>query len=244
MIFRDLPLLDRLDAVAATGSPGYEFWRWSDKDIPALAERAASLGLTCAGLSCSSGGALVDPAQRSAFLEGVRGALDAADRLGARTMIVTTGQALSNVNRLAQHDSIVEGLRAAGDLCAAAGATLALEPLNTKVDHAGYYLDSTAEGLRIVAEVGSRHVRLLYDLYHAQIMEGNLTNTAVGNLASIAHLHIADNPGRHEPGTGEINYRGVLGAIGAAGYDGFVGMEFRPTGDHAEAVKRTLRLSS
>jgi hydroxypyruvate isomerase len=244
MLFRDRPFLDRLDAVAASGAPAYEFWRWADKDVPAIAERARRLGLACAGLVGSTGGSLVDPAQRGGFVEGLRGAIAVAGQLGARTLIATTGQAIEGIERARQHDSIVAGLRAAAPIAAEAGVRLALEPLNTKVDHAGYYLDSTAEGLRIVDEVGSPSVGLLYDFYHAQVMEGNLTRTALENLPKIVHLHVADNPGRHEPGTGEVNYRGVFRAIEAAGYDGYVGLEFRPSGDHGQAVRDTLALGS
>ncbi|HEV8636362.1 MAG TPA: TIM barrel protein [Chloroflexota bacterium] len=244
MIFRDSPFLERLDRVKASGAPAYEFWRWADKDVPAIAERARRLDLACAGLVGSTGGPLVDPARRGDFLEGLRGALAVAGRLGATTLIVTTGQALEGVEPARQHDAIVAGLRAAAPIAAEAGVTLALEPLNTKVDHAGYYLDSTAEGLGIVDEVGSDSVKLLYDFYHAQVMEGNLTRTAVENLGKIAHLHLADNPGRHEPGTGEVNYRGVFRALEEAGYAGYVGLEFRPTGDHDRAVRETLALAS
>jgi hydroxypyruvate isomerase len=243
MIFRDLPFLERLDRVKATGAPAYEFWRWADKDVPAIAERARHLGLACAGLVGSTGGPLVEPARRRDFLEGLRGALGVAGQLGATTLIVTTGQALEGVDPARQHESIVAGLQAAAPLAADAGATLALEPLNTKVDHAGYYLDSTAEGLAVVDEVGSESVKLLYDFYHAQVMEGNLTRTAVENLSRIVHLHVADNPGRHEPGTGEVSYRGVFRAIDEAGYGGYVGLEFRPSGDHEKAVRETLALA-
>jgi hydroxypyruvate isomerase len=244
MIFRDLPFLERLDRVAASGATAYEFWRWADKDVPSIAERAGRLGLACAGLVGSTGGPLVEPARRADFLEGLRGALAVAGQLGARTLIVTTGQALEGIEPARQHASIVDGLRAAAPIAADAGATLALEPLNTRVDHAGYYLDSTAEAVAIVDEVGSAQVKLLYDFYHAQVMEGNLTRTALENLARIAHLHVADNPGRHEPGTGEVNYRGLFLALDAAGYDRYVGLEFRPTGDHERAVRETLALAT
>ncbi len=244
MIFRDLPFPERLDRVRASGAPAYEFWRWADKDIPAIAERAGRLGLECAGLVGSTGGPLVEPARRDDFLEGLRGAVAVAERVGARTLIVTTGQALEGVERARQHDSIVAGLTAAAPTAADAGLTLALEPLNTKVDHAGYYLDSTAEGIGIVDEVGSASVKLLYDFYHAQVMEGNLTRTALENLGKIAHLHVADNPGRQEPGTGEVSYRPVFRALDGAGYGGYVGLEFRPSGDHEQAVRETIALAS
>jgi hydroxypyruvate isomerase len=242
MIFREMPFPERLDAVAAVGAPAYEFWRWADKDIPGIAERAERLGLACAALS-GAAGSLVDPERRGEVLGALRGAVGVATSLGAPSVIVTTGQALEDVERARQHDSIVAHLRAAAPIAEDAGVTFVLEPLNTKVDHAGYYLHSTAEGLQIVDEVGSPSVKLLYDLYHAQVMEGDLIRTATENLDRIGHLHLADNPGRHEPGTGEIAYRGVLAALDRAGYGGYVGMENRPAGDAARSVRETIALA-
>lgn len=244
MIFRDRPFLERLDQVAESGAAAYEFWRLDDKDLPAIAERAKRLHLACAGCVGSGGGPLVDPARRDDFLAGLRWAIEAARLLGATTLIATTGQALPGVERARQHASIVEGLRAAAPLLEDAGVGLALEPLNTKVDHAGYYLDSTAEGIQILDEVESPAVKLLYDCYHAQIMEGDLIRTLTSNLAKIGHVHLADNPGRHEPGTGEIAYRSVFAKLDQAGYPGYVGMEFRPLGDPLTTVQETIGLSA
>jgi len=118
---------------------------------------------------------------------------------------------------------------------------LAVEPLNTLVDHVGYFLDSSEEGLRIVEEVASPAVGLLYDVYHMQIMEGNLIATIRRNVDAIYHVHIGDVPGRHEPGTGEINYANVLRALDEAGYDGWCGMEFSPSDSSAAALDKARR---
>src|SRR4029077_17233792 len=114
--------------------------------------------------------------------------------------------------------------------------TVVLEPLNVLVDHAGYYLVTTAEGLEIVDEVASPNVKLLFDIYHQQISEGNVIRNLTENLAKIGHVHAADNPGRHEPGTGELNYAVIFRALDAAGYDGHVGLEYRPSTDPAETL--------
>jgi hydroxypyruvate isomerase len=123
-----------------------------------------------------------------------------------------------------------------------AGVTLVLEPLNTAVDHPGYYLTSTAEGIEIVEEVGSPSVQLLYDVYHQQITEGNVIDTITDHVEHIGHIHIADVPGRHEPGTGELNYANVFDAIDDADYEGYVGCEFSPTGDPDAAMADVLEL--
>src|SRR5688500_7676975 len=116
MIFRDRPFLERLDGVALAGAGAFEFWRWSDKDLPAIAERARRLGLRCAGLVGSAGGPLVDPARRDDFLTGLRASIDAARAVDATTLIVTTGQALVDSGRAAQHAPAVDGPRAAAPL--------------------------------------------------------------------------------------------------------------------------------
>src|SRR5436305_12575033 len=116
MIFRDRPFLERLDAVAAAGAPAYEFWRWADKDLGAIAERARRLGLRCAGLVGSGGGPLVDAERRDDFLKGLRESIEAARTVGATTLIATTGQARPDVERARQHASIVDGLRAAAPI--------------------------------------------------------------------------------------------------------------------------------
>lgn len=242
MLFKPLPFLERLDGVAASGVGAYEFWGWDDKDLPAIAERARRLGLSCAGLVGSRGGPLVDLERRTDFVNGVRASIAAARTVGTTTLIATTGQALPEVDRARQHASIVAGLRAAAPIAADAGMTLVLEPLNTRVDHAGYYLETTAEGCAIVDEVGSPAVKLLYDAYHSAVMGEDIVAELRSNIARIGHIHMADAPGRHEPGTGEIDYRAFFAAVRESGYGGFVGLEFRPIGDHGPAVVATQAL--
>ena len=123
------------------------------------------------------------------------------------------------------------------------GVTLVLEPLNVLHDHRGYYLWSSYEGFGIIEEVGSPAVKLLYDVYHQQISEGNLISNIKNNAHLIGHVHIADVPGRHQPGTGEINYKNVFAALDSAGYEGYTGMEFSPVGTSADAVKQTIALT-
>ena len=116
--------------------------------------------------------------------------------------------------------------------------TLALEPLNTAVDHPGYFLTSSAEGFDIVDAVDSPNVKLLYDVYHQQITKGNIVQTVTENVERIGHVHLADVPKRHEPGTGELNYAHILSVLDDAGYDGYVGCEFSPVGSPEGAVAK------
>ncbi len=243
MIFTDRPFAERIAATAAAGFPAFEFWGWSNKDLAAMAEAKKKAGLEVAALCVETGGPLVDPATRPAFLEGTRQAIEVAHRLGCETLIVTVGNEIAGAPRERQHAAIVEALQAAAPLAEKGGVALVVEPLNILVDHKGYYLATSAEGFEMIREVGSPAVRLLYDIYHQQITEGNLIQTITENIALIGHFHSADVPGRHEYGTGEINYRNVIAAIDKAGYQGYVGLEFGPTGTPEEALAKVKAIA-
>jgi len=243
MIFSNVPeFVDRVDRAADCGLPAFEFWGWHNKDLPALRERADRLGLKIAGMCCDSTGALVDPNNTAAWIEGAKESIGKAVEFGVPTLIVTTGNEL-NLPRSVQHEAIVQGLKGVAPEAEAQGITLVLEPLNIRVDHGGYYLFTSDEGFEILDEVGSPRVKLLYDIYHQQITEGHLIPRITASIDKIGHFHCADVPGRFEPGTGEINYVNVFRAIAEADYEGFIGLEFRPTGDHGEAVKATRRIA-
>ncbi len=243
MIFRELPFAERLERVAAAGLPAFEFWRVADKDVEAIRARKTDLGLECAAFVGSGGVPLVEPERRPEFLAALRDAIGVARRLDTRTLLVTTGQAVPGRSREEQHAAVVAALREGARLAEDAGITLVLEPLNVLVDHRGYYLVTSAEGFQIVDEVGSPAVKLLYDVYHQQISEGNLIATITANVARIGHIHVADVPGRHEPGTGEIDYRNVFRAIDSAGYPGYVGLEYRPAADTATTLAAVKALA-
>ena len=195
-----------------------------------------------AGFTVEPGGMLTEPATHAEFLEGVRDSCALANRLGAGVLIVLAGNERSGIPRAQQRQHVIEALRQAAPLAEAAGVTLALEPLNTRVNHAGYFLTSAAEGFAIIRAVGSERVRLLYDVYHQQISEGFLIETITANIAQIGHIHVADVPGRHEPGTGEINYANVLRAIDESGYAGYIGLEFVPQAGTDAALAAVQRL--
>src|SRR5690606_477286 len=145
-------------------------------------------------------GRLVDPATHDEFLEGVRSTIEQAKRFGVKALIVTVGQERAEVSRDEQREAIIAALRQAAPLAEAAGVTLSVEPLNVLVDHKGYFLSTTDEALEILEAVNSPAVKLLYDVYHQQITEGNLIARITEHKDAIGHIHIADVPGRHEPG--------------------------------------------
>ncbi len=219
-----------LDAVKRLGFAGFEFWRWWDKDLTALTDRKEALGLNVTAC-CTKFVSLVDPAQRQAYVEGLTESIAAARALKCPTLISQVGDALPEVPRETQQISLIEGLQTCAPLLEKAGITLVFEPLNTKVDHPGYYLTQSSEAFAIVDAVASERVKVLYDIYHQQIMEGDLINTITANINRIGHFHAAGHPGRHELDTGEIHYPDILRAIEASRYEGWFGIEYFPRVD-------------
>lgn len=244
MIMTDIPFLERMERVKRLGYPAIEFWEWKNKDVDAIIRKKNELGLEIATIMGSGWKQLFTDEARKTFVSNIQASLAAAKLLGAKTLIVTTGNEDKQLSRADQHAGYVAALKAAAPLAEQAQIALVLEPLNTKVDHPGYYLHTAKEGFEILDEVGSPAVKMLFDIYHHQIMEGNVIQDITKNISKIAHFHVADVPGRHEPGTGEMNYANVFRAIAATGYQGFVGLEFKPSKDAEEALRGVLKLSN
>jgi hydroxypyruvate isomerase len=220
---------NRIRAAKAAGLDAIEFWQWSTKDLDAVKAALDETGLPIAGILCEPISRLTDPDSHPMFLEGVRASLSAALKLGALVMIAQAGDDRAGVPRELQHQAIVRALKAAAPLLAGSGVTLALEPLNDRVDHPGYYLTSTVEGLDIIDEVDRPEIRLLYDIYHSAMMGEHIEDVLVGRLDRVAHVHLADARGRGEPGSGTMDWANRLRWLQVHGYDGFVGLEYRPT---------------
>ena len=235
-LFRNMKLPQMMEKVAEAGYQGFEFGDWRAQNPAEITQLKNRLGLQCACLVGNravnpKGMTLVGPADREAFLAEIKASTEAAQRFEATRLVTLTGNELPSVPREAQHKSIVEGLKRAHDVVAPHGVTLIVEPLNTLVNHQGYYLNHMVEAFEIVREVSSPYVKILFDIYHVQIMDGNLIDTIRKNLASVGHFHVGDVPGRHEPGTGEINYVNVFRAIRETGFRDFVAMEYVPSKD-------------
>ncbi|KTG07790.1 hydroxypyruvate isomerase [Haloprofundus marisrubri] len=240
MVYDDDSFPDRIRRAGDAGADAIEFWDWREKDLDAIRTAAADADVPIVG--CTAGGVLTDPEAADETVETIRESIETAADLDCPSLIVTTGPDQDGLSRERQHANIVDVLRRVADDAEEAGVTLVVEPLNTAVNHPGYFLTDTVEGVDIVEAVDSPNVKLLYDVYHQQVTEGNLVDTITDHVDHIGHIHIADVPGRHEPGTGEINYENVLTAIDDAGYDGYVGCEFSPTVDGDEALNSTFAL--
>ena len=219
--------------IAARGFSAVEFWGWWNIDTAAIAAAARENGQTITAI-CTRFIPLTDPARRGEYIDGLRETIGVAASLGCRTIISQSGNDTGDT-RAVQHQSIVDGLRAAAPLLEAAGMTLVLEPLNP-LDHVGYYLRTSDEGFAIIREVKSPAVRLLFDVYHQQITEGDILSHILPNIGLIAHFHGAGVPGRHEMTSGELDYASIFAAIDGAGYDRHFGLEYFPVGDAAASL--------
>lgn len=246
-LFKKMPLEQQMAKVAEAQYQGFEFGNWRAADPAAISALAKKLGIECACIVGNKnvnppGMTLTDPRDRAGFLSEIRASCEAAKRFETKRMVVLTGNEVPGMSRDAQHQSIVEGLKGAHDIVAPAGVTMIIEPLNTLVDHKGYYLNHTPEAFQIVREVDSPYLKILFDIYHVQIMDGNLIDTIRKNIAAIGHFHVGDVPGRHEPGSGEIDYGNVFKAIQGTGFKDFVAMEYNPSKDPMETLRRVREL--
>lgn len=224
-VFKGEDFSESLEIVKRLGFQGFEFWSWWDKDVQAIAEKKAALDLEVTAC-CTKFVSLVDPACRREYLDGLSESLEIAKTLGCRRLISQVGNERPGVSRQEQQASLVQGLRSCVPLLEKAGVTLVFEPLNTLVDHPGYYLTQAAEAFDIVDAVASEQVKVIYDIYHQQITEGNLIPTLTQNIGRIGHFHSAGHPGRHELNSGEINYPEIIRAIAELPYDGWFGVEY------------------
>jgi len=228
---------EALAAASGAGLKHYEFWGWNEEQIESFAAAQVEFGMTPVAM-CTTFHELTDPNGREAYVEGIKKTIPVCKKLGCKNIISQVGPERSDISRQAQHESIVEGLRAVCPILSENDLTLVIEPLNTKINHPGYYLWSSEEAFDIVDEVGSAHIKVLYDLYHQYVMDDLMIDGIVKNIDKIGHFHMAGYPGRHEPMTdSEVDYPTVLRAIREAGYGGSVGMEYFPHSDGAKSLK-------
>jgi hydroxypyruvate isomerase len=235
MLFTELPFLDRFAAAAAAGFTAVEFVSPYGEPADAVADAALRNGLTVALFNLPAGdwgagerGFAADPARVDAFRDSIDTALSYARATGCTTLHLMAGKIAPDADRQQWTQTLIENVRAAADAVAGEGITLVLEPINTRIDIPGYFYDRTATVLDVMDAVGRDNVKLLYDVYHMQIMEGDVARSIERLLPRIGHIQIADNPGRHEPGTGELNFPWLLDRIDALGYAGWIGCEYAP----------------
>ena len=242
MLYTEYPFLDRFSKAARAGFTAVEYLFPYEFDRGELKTSLQDYGLTQALFNLHPGdtsagewGTLSNPSKRDYFRWSLNQALEFASSLGCLRLNTMVGKRIAGMERFEQVDCAVENLAWAAPLAEQAGVMLLLEPLNP-TDFPGCVLSRIAEAMELIRHVNHPHVKLQYDLYHAQMTEGNLIQTMASHLPYIGHIQLADVPGRHEPGTGEINYPAVLKALSELPYSGYVGLEYRPSGDSDESL--------
>ncbi|HYA90533.1 MAG TPA: 2-oxo-tetronate isomerase [Thermodesulfobacteriota bacterium] len=233
MLFTEVDFLDRFERAARAGFTAVEFMSPYVYEAGELAAKLERHGLTQVLFNLPVGrwdagerGIAVLPDRVGEFQEGVGHAIEYAKVLKCSRVNCLVGLT-PNLPEKRIRKTLVSNLRFASKMLARENIRLLVESINTR-DIPGFYLSSTGQALSLIKEVDHPNLFYQYDAYHMQIMEGNLTETIRNNLDKIAHIQIADNPGRHEPGTGEINYPNLFRFIEEAGYNGFIGCEYRP----------------
>ena len=243
-IFRDLPFEQRLEKVAEAGYRNVElvgeYEKWTDQDFERANAKRKELGIT---FDCTAGlkHGLCNPADRDGLIEELRRTLPIMERLDCPAIILLTGNVVPGMSVEVQHQSCVDGLKAAakvvdGRKIKGEAVRILLENIDPE-ENPKYFLTSVARGFEIVRAVDHPQVQFLYDFFHEQISEGNLIEKLEKNIQHVGLVHIADVPGRHEPGTGEINYANIFRKLAELKYDRMVAMEFLPTGDPVKQLR-------
>jgi hydroxypyruvate isomerase len=242
MLFNEVDFLDRFAAAAEAGFEGVEYlfpYPYAAED---LAERLAKHdliqvlhNLPAGDWAAGERGIAILPERAGEFRQGVDNAIAYAKALGCPQVNCLAGVAPEGADPALLHRTFVDNLRFAAERLGAEGIKLLIEPINTR-DIPAFFLNRTAQAAAILDEVGSDNLFIQYDIYHMQIMEGDLAPTLEANLARIAHVQLADTPGRHEPGTGEINYPFLFDHLDRIGYSGWIGCEYKPAATTVEGL--------
>src|SRR5580693_2059550 len=242
LLFNEVEFLDRFRAARDAGFKGVEYLSPYAHRKQELAEQLQATGLIQVLFNLPAGdwaggerGIACLPDRAGEFQQGVGQAIEYAQALQCTQLNCLVGITPKNIDPVQIHDTLVGNLQFAAAQLKAAGIRLLVEPCNTR-DIPGFFLNRSQQALELIDEVGSDNLFLQYDIYHMQVMEGNLAPTIERHLDRIGHLQLADNPGRNEPGTGEINYPFLFGFLDKLGYSGWVGCEYKPAKGTVEGL--------
>ena len=248
-MYSEIPFLDRFQAAADDGFEYVEFWSWTDKDLDAVKAAAEKAGVKISGFNGDADYSLIDPTHKEKYLDFLRQSCAAAQKIGAASVtihsnalgdggiVVNHYTELSDTVKLcSMYDMLLECAKIAEET----GINMNLEPLNITTDHVGNFLATTRMAAEMTRLIGCDKLKVLYDVYHMQLNEGSLCDNIRAYGDQFGHIHVADAPGRHEPGTGEINYHNVFACLEEIGYTGRIGFELMPKTDTATAVKAIM----
>jgi hydroxypyruvate isomerase len=238
-VFRGQPLPQRLDKVAEAGYHAVEFVDefkgWGKEEFAALRKKKNELGIEI-DASCGAWPSLPDASTREKFLAELKDFVPTMRELETTRMVMQTGNNVPGLSHEQMRANCIETLKRAGDIAAQNNIELLVENIDPE-ENPKYFLTSSAEGFEIVRAVGNPHVKFLYDFFHEQISEGNLIAKLAKNMDVLGLVHVADVPGRHEPGTGEIHYPNIYRKLAELNYTRYIAMEFLPTGEPVAALR-------
>ena len=248
-MYTELPFLDRFQAAKNDGFSYVEFWSWDDKDLDAIKAAATAANIGISGFNGDAAYSLIDPTHKIPYLNFLEQSVAAAKKIGALSVTIHSN-ALGDGGIVRNHYtevsdtvkicSMFDTLQACAKIATESGISMNLEPLNITTDHVGNFLATTQMAAEITRLIGSPMLKVLYDVYHMQLNEGHLCDTIMQYADQIGHVHVADAPGRHEPGTGEINYHNVFDTLVRSGYTGLIGFELFPQTDTCTAAKAIM----
>ncbi|MGG9998764.1 hydroxypyruvate isomerase [Pseudovibrio ascidiaceicola] len=234
MLFTEVDFMKRFELAAKAGFKGVEYlfpYDFKAEDIKTELDnhglQQVLFNLPAGDFAAGERGNACIPGREEEFRAGVQKAIEYAKVLGNTQINCLSGFVPEGISQEQAEAVLIENLKYAAQRLKDVGILLLLEACNTQ-DMPGFCVHTTKQALRIIDAVGSDNIRFQYDIYHMQIMEGNIAKTFADNLAMIAHVQLADNPGRHEPGTGELNYSFLFKHLDEIGYDGWVGAEYKP----------------
>lgn len=250
MLYPGLPPEEKIRRIAKHGFRNVEFWGWKDKDLDAMARACAETGVSIVNFSGNRAGDLIDASTHPTVLREIQESVPVAHRLGAHLLMVLSNElgdggrvlhACSQLRADAKRENLVTGLKKLMEVVPP-DISIVLEPLNTVLDHPGNYLAGMKEAEELVGEIGNPRLKILCDFYHMALMGEYPPETARRYAAYIGHVHIADYPGRNEPGKGQGPWKETLQVLRDRGYKGYVGFEFAPAGDSDTSLEAVARL--
>ncbi len=250
-LFTELPWEKRFKAAKEAGFDYIEFWSWTDKDLDQIKELSEKADIKISGFNGDADYSLVDPSHKEKYITFLKQSIAAAQKIGAESVTIHSnalGEGGIVVNHYTELSdtvklcSMYDMLKEIAPLAEESGISLNLEALNITTDHVGNFLKNTQMAAEMIRLIHSPKLKILYDIYHMQLNEGSICDTLTKYIDTIGHIHIADAPGRNEPGTGEINYPNIIKHLEKLGYEGKIGCELFPIDNTEKAVKAIMEI--
>jgi hydroxypyruvate isomerase len=254
--YKNFRFEDKFEAAKSDGFEYCEFWTWKNRDWESIKKAIADSGIQIAAFSGDDEYSLINPDESSAYIDFLKQSIAKSKDLDCRYLVIHSdafdadgnakdvGKVLSYETKLINMYNVLESI---APFAEKEDIILVLEPLNTCMGqpraHKNYFLEYPEPAFEVTRQVSSRSIKVLYDIYHMQLMTGNVINTLENNIDQLGYIHLADVPGSHEPGTGELNFENILKALDSMGYNGFVGFELLPSQSDEkafEAIKKIL----